>query len=354
MKLEFGPTRYVFGIGTLTAPRPDVLAANPLNILERAMNVSEFGGVPVLIVDPDQAPKDLDGFEAYMMDRLPVAQEETPLMAGFHFYEDELRMSLQQEKILGFVPPCAALYPSEPEAADHIKAAIVLAPGTACTPEQDLLYGLGAERQDAAPLLKDNKSWRYFELFHELAHVAGAREPQADHIANIFCRRAFPDEPTPWIQSDIRALEAVALATQLAAGKAEDPEDTIDSIEKYGWPMVVANDAVNAMPQDDVATLNEAEILARHNDLYQQNSDRLFQLGVLIRQAGLSEQILSGKTDDIRRAARTLERRIAVLTDDTEIRHIAGRFSLAARRIHAGAAAYVNPAKPVLFPAQPR
>ncbi len=350
MKLEFVPQRYGFGLGTVKVSFTEAKAANPFNILEQAMNVSEFGGVPVLIVDPDHTPKDLNGFEAYMMDRLG-GEAQTPLAASFKFYEDELRGSLQQESILGFVPPCAALYPVEPKIADSIEAAIILAPGSACTPELDLLYGLEAERHNPAPLLNDNQSWRYYELFHELAHVAGAREPQADHIANIFCRRAFPDAATPWIQSDIRAMEAVALAAKLAAGRSEDPADTIDSIEKYGWPMVVANDCVNALPQADVAGLSEEDILARHTAPYIQNSDRLFQLGVLIREAGLSEQILSGKTEEIMRGARKLERRITALTDDTEIRHIAGRFSLAARRIHTGAAAYVNPAKPLLFTA---
>lgn len=354
----------LFGPDTLTVSRAEAAASDPgrileseirrWNVLHRAMGLSEFGGVPVLIVDPDQAPKDLDGFEAYMMDRLPQADHQ--LLTGFRFFEDELRRSLQQENLLGFVPPCAALYPTDRMGQDGIEAAIVLAPGKTCTPEQDLLYGMGAERHaPETPLLaEDNISWRYFELFHELAHVAGAREPQADHIANLFCRRAFPNSATPWVQADIRALEAVVSAAQLAAGQAEDPQHNIEVLKNYGWPMVVANDTANAMAAKDAAALTEAEILARRETVYSHDFDRLYQLGALIRTAGLGEEILSGRSDRIMRGARKLERRIAALTDDSDLRHIAGRFALAARRIHAGAPSYVNPAKPLLFTAPAR
>lgn len=361
----FDPNTYCLDRGLLTVARSDALGAERRHILEKhirgwnllhgAMTLKEFAGVPVLVIDQDQVPKNLDGFEAYMMDRLPrKGPAAERLEAGFRYFEDDLHCVLALGLFSGFISPCVVRYP-ENAPPGATEAAIIIAPGKDSTPDGDLMQG-DIKRPGRQALLPPggNSSWPYFQLFHELAHVAGAKEPQADHIAGIFCRRAFPDTPTPWIQADIRALEAVISAVELATGKAACIEHHRMMLADYGWPMVTALDAANTLTAEEVNALTEEEILSRHQQDYPPKDGCLFQLGVLIRQAGLDGRILSGCTGEILRGARKLERRIASLTDDSELHHIAGRFALAARRIHGGAASYTNPVKPRLFTAQPR
>lgn len=358
---------YHYTPGTLQVPRfmagraePRMIAEKDIqewNTLYSAMNSSAFAGVPLVIIDPDKAPKDAQGLETYVMDSVSQADAvvQTELTAGYRHFEDHLLSTLKSEILYGFVPPYAASYTGHDGADAPARAALVVAPGKACNPERDLLYGMEIKRPGSDLLLPaGNTSWRYYQLFHELAHVAGAREPQADHIAGLFCRRAFPDSPTPWLQADIRALEAVTMAVELATGATDHADHQRSGLVDYGWPMVVANDEVNAMTAAEIAAMSADEILARHKTPYRQNADRMFELGAVIRRAGLDGLILSGCTGEVMRGARKLERRIATLSDDSELRHIASRFALAARRIHGGAGSYVNPAKPHLFTANPR
>lgn len=327
--------------GKVTAIRPVAEAEiRGWEYLYHSLAMAEFGGVPVLIIDSDailqggaghlNAPG-FGSFEHFMMDFIPP--ERHGLIPQFGAFEGNIRIALMEAKSLGFIPPFIM---------HGNQAAMILAPCSGCTPERVLHYSAGLERCDSGPLLEEGYSWRYYALFHELAHVIGANEPQADHIAALFCRRAFPESPAPWIEADMRALEMVVSVTLLATGQAEEPDYIHQTLAEYGWNMVIANDLANAVLPAIVAGLSDGEILAHRTHSYDDDTKRLFRLGALIRDAGLDDNILSGRMDGVLYGARKLGRSIDKLTADSGIRQMAARFAAAAGRIHRGAEAYAR------------
>lgn len=336
------------------ATRDQAAAADPKRVLDSMLATREFAGVPVLVLDTDTLPSGLDEFEHHVMDRIAVYGDQNSLAVAnlneaFRYYEDGLRMNVRYyRETSGQVPSCVALFPADQEkshiagagADTALTAAILLAPGAECRPEKDMAYCAGLIYDRDEPLLQDNTSWRFYTLCHELAHVAGAGEPQADKIANLFCRQAFAGSAAPEIQADLRAIEAVNLATELAAGKAADPETSLESLALYGWAMVTSNDAASAIPQQSVATMSGEDILAFRYEHHDDAPDKILALGAMLCQAGLDGLVLSEKIENVAEGARAFVENLPAQAKDPEIHDMARRFALAARRLSEGAPAY--------------
>lgn len=181
------------------------------------------------------------------------------------------------------------------------------------------------------------KQLHFFFSTHELAHVAGADEPQADKIAALFNRRAFGNDAAACFISDLRALDAVTDCFQLIQMTDESATPLVmERYMKYGWDMVAAADealAVQVHQLDDAAILAHATMprdTMGANKAFFHMAERMLQSG-----HGPSSAIAAFADTAARfaQAARTA-------TPDTATHAMAGRLALAARRLATGRAAY--------------
>ncbi len=105
---------------------------------------------------------------------------------------------------------------------------------------------------------------RFMCHWHEVAHCAGAHEePNADKIAAIMVRKAFPDSSLPQVNADLRALDTLFSAN---LGNARS------RIRRYGWQMVEAADSVLAMPPEQVKDMSETDLLSLRNEPFRDYS----------------------------------------------------------------------------------
>ncbi|MBU0800977.1 MAG: hypothetical protein KKA05_08215, partial [Alphaproteobacteria bacterium] len=107
---------------------------------------------------------------------------------------------------------------------------------------------------------------------------AGADEPQADTIASLFTRRAFPGDPAVQLMADIRALNNTRRAI-FAALNPDKAVEISEDLAAYGWPMVAANDAVLAMTQDEIDSLSDDDIIAHRFDTPDRDIAPIMELG---------------------------------------------------------------------------
>jgi hypothetical protein len=332
------------------------LAFSPAQaILAAMMERKIFDGVPVLILDGDDLPTDKDDLSRYIMDRV---QSYDPLAASamrraYQSSRDETNALIAEERqIVGTVMPVEInwsppdfRYAHETGKAGYkpLYGAIVIAAGMADDPEISLSYTDNISFAGLPPLTADHTAWRYQYLCHELGHVAGAAEPQADKIAGLFCRRAFPFTPVPLINADVRAVELVCTAVLVACGQVDAA--ATDAMARYGWPMVEANDRVMALPQQEIDAMTEQDILESRYEAYDHSLETPLALGAALRDAGLGPLLCATDMQSVAEGARRMESIILTLNDRPEIQKLARRFALAAQRLIGGEAAYQKPIK---------
>jgi hypothetical protein len=99
--------------------------------------------------------------------------------------------------------------------------------------------------------------FRYGATCHEIGHVAGGDEPQADMVGALFTRRAFGNTPMPQMLADFRAIDTVMDGVwNLYRGR-----ELRTASNPYGWEMVESLDDISAMPQQAINRMNDDDIL---------------------------------------------------------------------------------------------
>jgi hypothetical protein len=117
----------------------------------------------------------------------------------------------------------------------------------------NLLHGRGVMYDSPLHDSSIAQAARYQALCHELAHAAGADEPQADHTAAVMTARAYSGTPCNAMMADIRAVMAVDSALSVIASAPEHNIYANDDLEEYGWKMVDAGDSARADAADIIS-----------------------------------------------------------------------------------------------------
>lgn len=347
----------------LTVHKNEARAASPAALLDRTFDLHHFAGVPTLVLDSGVLPDDpvLLGSHvgALIEERAQDSDSYKNLTQAFQIAHAPIAEKITLDRRhTGHVTPYALRVGSVntglfadatgPEAYVPLLAAIVIAPDADFQP-QHLLHYAGI----SAPLdtgLHDNTAWRYWITHHELAHVAGADEPQADLIASLLTRRAFPDDPAVQMMADMRALINARDATLLHANP--DNNDLHDNLESYGWCMVEAIDSVLALPQEEIDAMSDAAIIAHRFDRPDRDTTRLLKLGEIFTkvtgeldcrtQDANGQSVIEkkrcvlfaqGHIDLMAQAANFMEDKTGNYSDDPAIAAMAARTALAARRL---------------------
>ncbi len=213
------------------------------------------------------------------------------------------------------------------------------------SPRKDRLDHLLKTRMDLArdnddPLIGNNAEWSLSLLFHELAHLIGAGEPQADKISALFCRRLMPGTSAPAIMADIRAVTAIISATALATHRTKNARDAVlDHLKLYGWQMVQAGDSALALPAHTVTTMTDAEIVGCRFERYDPCPSAILELGTMAKDTRLSSLFSSRHIQDVVAGARELVEKTAC-SRTSEVHVMARRIALGARRLAEGEKAY--------------
>lgn len=190
-------------------------------------------------------------------------------------------------------------------------------------PDKDLKFAEMLAMSELNFMTETPSQFPFTVLWHEIAHGAGASEPQADMIAATVTRQAFENNHMISGIADVRAFHAVVYSSNKKG---------------YGWPMVEANDYVMSLPEETIDTMSEQEI----KDIRFQKFDHLAETvsevnRLLKKQVGLAfyDPNLLGLAE----AAQKLRKDINLSLTDNH-KQILTRFELATRRLHRGAVAY--------------
>ncbi len=179
--------------------------------------------------------------------------------------------------------------------------------------------------------------FRFLVACHEIGHVAGAAEAQADKICALLTRRAYGRTPAIDMLADFRAIETTMTAvSRLKCGNPSGVEDS-----PYGWEMVEALDDVSAMPQHRIDALYDEDIFENVFAPYPRDTERSNALVGVIFNA-LSEKSFFMKSSHPHEVAQAAEKAMAVTAriGDPLLHRMTMRLALAAHRITAGNRAY--------------
>jgi hypothetical protein len=361
---------------SITTRKQDALAADPSALLAQTMALERFAGVPTLVLDGGTLPDDAAALATHIggliESRRPAAIENSfwrsaadeaceRLQHAFNITHTHIAEKIAADRREGghVVPHALRIGPvdvspfadrSGPACYRPLRAAIVFAPGADFQPRDLLRYaGIAAAPGDDN---RDYTAWRYWITHHELAHVAGADEPQADLIASLFTRRAFPSDPALQIMADMRAVVNSRDAVLLHENPGN--QDLHDNLATYGWPMVEAIDTVLAMDQAAIDALSDSQIIARRFNTPDRDPARLIKLGGIFAKASgeldcrVTDEhgnsrvekkrcrlFAQGHLDLIEQAADFMAGRAADYTDDPVIHAMAARTARAAQRLGA-------------------
>ncbi len=174
------------------------------------------------------------------------------------------------------------------------------------------------------PLPGSNEQWQFKTAWHEIAHAAGAGEPQAEVISAVVDRKAFENSDEIRVWADYRALGSVF---------CEDAR----VLQKYGWPMVEANDYIAGLSDAAVDCLDEVQIRDIRFQKFDHLAESVHNVGVKLKRAAGVEAFGSRDFGALQQSA--LEVRRGKGLGEVE-RRILTRFALACQRISTGVDAY--------------
>ncbi len=332
--------------------------ADPRIVLADLMAIKSFDSVPVMVVDCDEL-KDPLSFHLRQYFNKRIADYEDcdarKLQALFNTHFVEIDKYLSESLLKHGVtvpimspPPMLEAHIAGPNFLMQPSAAFIFAPQRAFGPDLALAAGHDLVRRNRPSLTNgDHTAFRLYALFHELAHVATAGEPQADKMATLSCRKFMPDSPLPTIVADIRAVFAVRDATLLAGGLSENHKHAAENLRRYGWSTVQANDDAIALPQETVEAMTDRRIIDHRYECHEPERDSVLNLGgiansqnSIFREIFFNENIMDGHIVPVAKGAIRLARTIDRLTGDPKLHAMARRFALAAKRLAMGAEAY--------------
>lgn len=230
-------------------------------LMEESLALKKPFGVPVLSLQPEEYEADRGTLEVRLDRRIQKFLAE---QSGGNEAKAQIFAQAYAEGC-GHIPKCLMKSASDPDYKDGHT-------GWLQGPRGEALGGMIVEPRKA------NYSWggfvgmltglpadklnlpevpaaeaRFLCHWHEAAHCAGAyEEPQADTLASLMAKKAFPNSKMLQSYADARALNALFAANS---------EHCDERLERYGWAMVEAVDAVVAMPAQ-VKAMDESAILS--------------------------------------------------------------------------------------------
>ncbi|MBU0800978.1 MAG: hypothetical protein KKA05_08220 [Alphaproteobacteria bacterium] len=370
----------------ITTTTAEAVLSPPETILRGMLSLRAFDGVPVQIISPDAIPASAEDFYQYTDDLLrarrawedgypgPLRRMTLSLSRLFNTHAKTGTDHLAQIfEILGprihedtraiintvgtSMPSLWLHYATTDQlwaidaGRDHykpMKAAIIMAPAHNFTPDVFLRASGGMTRNNLPALQKNMAEWHTVCLAHELAHVTGANEPQADKIASLLTRRAIPHSTAPLILTDLRALSYLRQASAMEVAMAVDPQSALFNLKAYGWQMVEAGDQAAVIPQHIIDNMTDAAIFENRFEPHKNDIHRLRTLGEI---ALFYPDIQSRRLQDVAHGVTQLEENIGLHTDDPVLHCMAERAATAARRLHMGDRAYNANGAPNLRPA---
>jgi hypothetical protein len=352
----------------------------PARILDVMTGIHSYNGVPVMIIQPDDMPGDLAAMRRQGADQIAAAEQATwpahPVLRWLrragdmlmdtpcnrlrdmfnHRAESIFYYVANQMKDSGTVIPCAFLddgwdgmglqfaHTAGRGRLRAAAAAIVVAPPRNFSMARLLLasgfYAGGGQELEEG----DGSAFLYMVLNHELAHVGCAAEPQADKIAALFTRRAFPGSAVPQVVADVRAITCMARAVRAAAHPSVEADE---QLRRYGWEMVEAGDSAAAMPQGIINRMTDQQIIGTRFERPVQRHGALLRAGRFISdlwpENGLRRRNPVGSNPDIHMLALSAEKLkdyLPRLAGDPAAQAIINRFIDAATRLSDGIGAY--------------
>ena len=165
---------------------------------------------------------------------------------------------------------------------------------------------------------------RFIALWHEIAHGTGAGEPQADIIMATLTRQAFEDNQMITVFADLRAFDALLQAKKKA--------------ERYGWPMVEANDYILRLPEGMINSMSEQNIKDMRFQKFDHLADTVFEVSDMLKEQ-VVEKLHTRNLLGLSLAAQELREDMNISLTNNQMQ-ILTRFELATRRLHHGEAAY--------------
>ncbi|PCJ99076.1 MAG: hypothetical protein COA45_06435 [Zetaproteobacteria bacterium] len=211
----------------------------------------------------------------------------------------------------------------DPEEYKQPLASFVIAPRSDMQ-GNNFLVSLRNSKNYVPELPGSAEQWQYKALWHEIAHGAGAGEPQADAISSVMCRKSFEDNSVIKANADARALNNIFHYSDN------------NEVEKYGWGMVEANDYIVNLPDKTINDMSEYQIRDIRFQKFDPLSDSVRNVGKLLQ--NLESEAF--KNRDLAALAITAQK----LYDDPNVKgdekQILNRFLLACERVSIGDAAY--------------
>lgn len=253
---------------SLTCVHKQVITVDdPAALLAPAITCGAFAGVPTVMIKGDCLVREFDAVRCALESAAKEAREHDSTAIPFA-RKNLARARAETQQTLredGLILPHVIL--------NGGRQALVVLPADDLTAEK--LAGIYIDpdrvRMDAGV---DPFALRYTMTCHELAHVAGADEPQADKIAALFCRRAFNHMAPSVMLSDLRALAAAfdsceAQDNELPPAQRDDARRRLHT---YGWKTVRSIDSAHALPAETAPHMTDSAILAltaeQHEDVF--------------------------------------------------------------------------------------
>lgn len=355
----------------ITCNRTEIISmADPARIIDTDIITGMVTGVPTVMVQPDTLLRHKDRVrdlvDDMVADTVAAAHRKlgwgTRLMRFFkgpqhpfaqaaHIFPRSLAQAFkaaQTETGLCGMPMPVALV-SAPGMGDppdasadgrdayrRARAALVTLPSTEMKFEDIFKYKRGFSRLGCPEIDPGATVFRYGVTCHEIGHVAGGAEAQADMVAALFTRRAFGDTPMPQMLADFRALDVITTGVNRLNGITAAPGND----NRYGWEMVEAADAACAVPLAALRLMTDEDILDGVFIPARRDHERTqMMISLLFHTLAEPPAHRHWHIAEIAQATRMMKIHADALGDRPLIGMVA-RLDLAARRVMGGNAAY--------------
>lgn len=199
-------------------------------------------------------------------------------------------------------------------------------------------YMTGLPVDDAPASLPGTNAHHQFNItWHEIGHGVGAAEPQTELIAASVTKKAFEDCSILSMNADARAVRAIFKHANERVDQTKSG-GLIRERDKYGWPMVEANDYIVQVSQDAIDSLSEDNLVRMRF----QKFDHLGQSVKSVSDALKWEDRKAFHSRDLQRLGSIAQAFSEKRSTPSDQAQIYDRFALACRRLSIGEDAYDN------------
>lgn len=266
----------------------EAVTGDPRRIIEDIKETkSRFHGVDVLFLDAQEFPVSNNLLQDHLI-RKADRTGNPGLQALMGSLLNSLTLRLTQERTFSTVSPICfsssrmIAHEAGPHDPLHPQTCIIILPEahsyhTLMNPA----YFLAKSFKHCAPLLdkRDTPAIAYMIAHHELAHGLGAAEEQADLISLLYTRKAFPDSIVPAVTADLRCID-----TMLSAFRATRTHDQkqLNKVHTYSWGMTTANYYALSLPQHEVNSMSEREIVDTRFTRFEKHVDDVMDIAAIM------------------------------------------------------------------------